>query len=56
MASNNFGPMSNMFSTHLILICFFEQLKFVFFNAFIEFFFIVDQLFLYSTNTLDFTK
>ena len=35
MVANNSGSMLGMFSTHFILICFFEQLKFVFCNAFI---------------------
>ena len=36
--ADNSGFMSNMFFTHLGLIRFFEQLKFVFYNIFIGYF------------------
>ena len=56
MRANNSESMSSMFSTHYELICFFIQSSFFFFVMNLLGLLIIDQLFLDSINTLDFTK
>ena len=55
MAANNFGSMPGMLSTKYELIFFIVSIKLLFFNVFIGPL-IIDQLFLGSINTFDFTN